>query len=328
MIIQNLYKNIIGNWKLEVNKKILLSLCLLLFSFCAVSQDSIPANVPVTEKKNLEFQEFFFKALSEKAIRNYQKAIDNLEECNTLIPNNKAVLFELSKNYLLLNKPFEALEYGNLALKKDPENLWVLEHLVATHKKDRNYSDAIKLQEKIAKTHPKKKQDLVFLHLQNRDYVSAKKTLNELENEKLLSARLRRIKATLEKPKTVKKTKELPKTNPQNLDLVKQFESDKSFNSLKLLLEKLDSENASELTKYSQNGIGLFPAQPFVYLMNGKALNKQKQYKKALESLQNGIDFVIDDPKTEAIFYTEMANAYQGLGKTKEADKFRKKAKQ
>lgn len=328
MIIQNLYKNIIGNWKLEVNKKTLLSLCLLLFSFCAFSQDSIPANIPVTEKKNLEFQEYFFKALSEKSIRNYQKAIDNLEECNTLIPNNKAVLFELSKNYLLLNKPFEALEYGNLALEKDPENLWILEHLVAINKKDRNYKDAIKLQEKIAKTHPKKKQALVFLHLQNRDFVSAKKTLNELENEKLLSARLRRIKANLEKPKAVKKTKELPKTNPQNLDLVKQFESDKSFNSLKLLLEKLDSENAVALEKYSQNGIGLFPAQPFVYLMNGKALNKQKQYKKALESLQNGIDFVIDDPKTEAIFYREMANAYQGLGKTKEADKFRKKAKQ
>ena len=61
--------------------------------------------------------------------------------------------------------------------------------------------------------------------------------------------------------------------------------------------------------------------------MNGKALNLQKSYKKALESLQNGIDFVIDDATMEASFYKQMAAAYQGLGKTKEAEKFRKKAK-
>ena len=327
MIIQNLH-NIYKAKKLEVRNKILLSFFLLLFSFISFSQDSIPANVPVTEKKNLEFQEFFFKALSKKAIRNYQEAIDNLEECNTLIPNNKAVLFELSKNYLLLNKSFEALEYGNLALEKDPDNLWVLEHLVSTHKKDRNYADAIKLQEKIAKNHPKKKQDLVFLHLQNRDFVSAKKTLNELEKEKLLSVRLRRIKVSLEKSRTVKKAKKPLKVNPKNSDIVKRFESDKSFTTLKKLLEKLNIENSPDLIKYSQQGIDLFPAQPFVYLMNGKALNKQKKYKKALESLQNGIDFVIDDPKNEAVFYKEMAVAYQGLGNIKEADKHRKKAKQ
>lgn len=327
MIIQNLH-NILRNKKQDIRSKTVLSFFLLLFSFFSFSQDSIPANVSVVEKKNIQFQEFFFKALSEKAIRNYQKAIDNLEECNTLIPNNKAILFELSKNYLLLNKPFEALEYGNLALEKDTENIWVLEHLVTTYKKNRNYADAIKLQERIAKNNPKKKQDLVFLHLQNRDYVSAKKTLNELKKEKLLTPRLRSIKTSLEKSKRKEKTVQIPKTTSGNIDLVTQFENDKSFDTLKKLLKKLDTENSTDLAKYSQNGMVLFPAQPYVYLMSGKALNKQKAYKKALENLQNGIDFVIDDPKMEAVFYREMAIAYQGLGNTKEADKHRKKAKQ
>ena len=62
--------------------------------------------------------------------------------------------------------------------------------------------------------------------------------------------------------------------------------------------------------------------------MNGKALNTLNKYQEALETLQNGIDFVIDDKKLSAKFYIELGNAYQGLGNKKEADKYFKKAKQ
>ena len=60
--------------------------------------------------------------------------------------------------------------------------------------------------------------------------------------------------------------------------------------------------------------------------MNGKANNLKRDYKKALESLQNGIDFVIDDKKMELNFYLEIANANSGLGNIKEANKYTKKA--
>ncbi len=327
MIIQNLHK-IYRNKKQEARSKTFLSLFFILLSlFSVVAQDSIPAKSSVSEQKNLAFQKFFFKALSEKAIRNYQKAIENLEEANLLIPNNKAVLFEFSKNYYTLNKFFEALEYGNKALEKDAENLWILEHLVKVYKQDRNYTDAIKTQSKIAKNHPKKKQKLVFLYLQNLDFVSAKRTLKELEKAKLLTSRLRRIKEKLYKKNTkivpIKKTRKTVKKST----LRAQFKNDKSFVSLKKLFKKLTLEKSKDLLTYSEQGLRLFPAQPLVYLMNGKALNNQKSYKKALESLQNGFDFVIDDTKMEVNFYSEIAIAYQGLGNTKEADKFLKKAK-
>ena len=85
-------------------------------------------------------------------------------------------------------------------------------------------------------------------------------------------------------------------------------------------------ENPDELLKYSNEGISLFPAQPYVYLNKGRALIYQKEYKKALTSLRNGIDFVIDD-KMEAKFYTEMAIAYKGLGNLKEEIIYRQKSK-
>ena len=295
----------------------------MLCSLFIYSQDSIPAAEALTEKKDILFQESFFKALSQKAIFNYKKAIEYLENCNQLVPNNKSVLFELSKNYLKLGRNIEAIEYINLALNKEPDNLWMLTHKVTILRRVAHFDEAIITQEKIAEKHPKKKQLLVFLHLQNRNVVAAKKVLSELKDAKLLNSRLRRILEKLNNtpPKTTKSIK-----NNSNTDLRSAFEKEKTYNSLKLLLEELTINNHSDLLKYSEQGLTLFPAQPFVYLMNGKALNNSKQHKKALLSLQNGIDFVIDNNEIEAKFYLEMAKAYKKLNNTKKAKSFTNKA--
>ena len=88
---------------------------LLYNPFCIVAHVSIAIAEDIEEKILLQFQEYFFKSLSEKSIKNYQIAIQNLEECNAILPNDKAVFFELSKNYLFLNRTTEALQYNNNA---------------------------------------------------------------------------------------------------------------------------------------------------------------------------------------------------------------------
>lgn len=333
MIIQNLY-NIFRSKNEEVriktslftNNKLVFSFLFSLFSFILYAQDSIVPQENITEKTSLQFQEYFFKAITEKAIKNHQLAIENLNECNRLMPNNKAVLFELSKNFLFLNQLPEAIAFGTKALNLEPNNVWILEHMVKTYRRNYNFTKAIEIQERIAKNHPKKKQQLVFLHLQNKDKNAAKKVLNELAAAKMLNARLRKIQDSLEKkPKvTASKTKV---TSAVNTDLKRVFENEKSFTALQKLLTDLDTKNDINLLKYSEEGMVLFPAQPFVYLMNGKAFNNNKKYKKAIETLQNGIDFVIDDAKMETAFYTELIKAYEGLGDVKNARKFRKKIK-
>lgn len=306
------------------SKQILLfSFAFYLMSFTLFSQDSIPASVNLLEKNNVKFQESFFKALSQKAIYNYQKAIEFLEECNELVPSNKAVLFELSKNYAKLNRNTEAIEYVELALNKDSENLWLLEHKVTLLKRTAFFEEAIKVQEKIAVKHPKKKQFLVFLHLQNRDLASAKKVLLELQEAKLLNSRLRRIQDKLNNKQPKIKHK---KFKIANTDVRLSFEKDKTFNNLKALLKQLETNNHTDFLKYTEQGLALFPAQPFVYLMNGRALNKKNQFKKAIESLQNGIDFVIDNNEIEAQFYLEISKAYKGLNDIKKSNTFKNKA--
>lgn len=319
-IIQNSYNKYLKNKE----SRIILYFFLVLFCLTSNAQDSIPVSTSIDEERNVKFQEYFFDAITQKAIQNYQNAINKLADCNELIPNNKAVLFELSKNYLSLNKPFQALQYANEALRLERENLYILEHIVKIHKKDNNFKEAINIQEKIAEKFPKKRGEVVFLYLKNNDVKSAKLILSDLEKAKLLTPKLRRIKNSLFKKNT---TENIVVTNSHKNTLLDNFNKNNSFENLKKLLLKLSADNNSNLLEYSKKGIELYPAQPFVYLMNGKGLNIQKQYKKAIDVLLMGIDFVIDDTKTENDFYRELAFSYKNIGDSKNAKIYLKKIK-
>ena len=82
--------------------------------------------VNINEEKNLQFQTHFFEALKQTAIKNYGKAIEQLEKCNQLDSNSVAVDFEFSKNYLLLKKYFEADIFIEKALEIEPQNMHLL----------------------------------------------------------------------------------------------------------------------------------------------------------------------------------------------------------
>jgi tetratricopeptide (TPR) repeat protein len=287
-----------------------------------ISQDSIPIAKDFTEEKELKFQDFFFKALSEKSIGNNQRAIENLESCNQILTNNASVFFEFSKNYLLLKNILLAKEYINRALQIENDNIWMLKHSVKVFVADRNFSEAIKIQEKVVVINQKERAYLVRLLFQNREYKKAILLMNTLEKENVLPERLRSLKNNLEVGNSKKDKKE--KSN-DIFSLINRFKYDKSYKLLEQILQNY-LENPNELLKYSNEGISLFPAQPYVYLTKGRALIYLKEYKKALTSLRNGIDFVIDD-KMEAKFYTEMAIAYKGLGNLKEEIIYRQKSK-
>ena len=76
---------------LKFLKGSLFSLLFFLISLKSYTQDSLPVAIDFTEEKELKFQQFFFTALSQKSIGNYQKAIENLESCNQILLNNKSV---------------------------------------------------------------------------------------------------------------------------------------------------------------------------------------------------------------------------------------------
>ena len=306
---------------LKFLKGSLFSLLFFLISLKSYTQDSLSVAIDFTEEKELKFQQFFFTALSQKSIGNYQKAIENLESCNQIEPNNKSVFFEFSKNYLYLNNTLLAKEYINRAIIQDSKNIWMQKHLVKVFEKENNFFEAIKIQQKIIVLNPKENKNLVLLYLKNRDYKKALSFMKTLEEDNLLSSDLKKIKERLEKT-NYSETQKVKVSK----DIYKRFETEKTYTLLKQIL-LATKDNSVLLLKYSKEGIALFPAQPFVYLINGSTLNVNREFKKALEILQNGIDFVIEDAM-EALFYKEMALAYKGLNNKVEErrymEKFRK----
>tara|TARA_R110002124_G_scaffold55615_1_gene157433 strand:+ start:1915 stop:2853 length:939 start_codon:yes stop_codon:yes gene_type:complete len=289
--------------------------------FAGFSQDSIPISPNLKEENFLQFQDHFFKALAQKSIYNYRVAIENLEKCNELKPNDVSVLFELSKNYLMMKQFLEAEQYAIQALKIAPDNYWVLEHLGTIYLASSNIKSAIVIQEKIVEINPKGKEKLVFLYFQNNQLEKAKMLLAALEKENQLTPNLIQFRKQFFK-KVVQKTA-IKSENFQ--DLIAKFESDKSFETLRKIVT-LPTITNKQLLFYSNKGLEFFPAQAFVYLMNAKALNQNNNYKKAIEQLSNGIDFVIDDKNLEADFYEELAISYGKLGNEKEAIKNKNKA--
>lgn len=324
-------------------KLALFSFFIFLFSIDSIAQDSIPEKLDTTEETELKFQLFFFKALSEKSIGNYQKAIENLESCNQILSNDIAVFFEFSKNYLFLNNTLLAKEYIERSLAKEPTNIWMLAHLVKIYLKDNKYAEAILTQQKLVAINPKERVFLARLYVYNGQIKEGISLMNTLEKEHLLPSYLKKLRANLESRKeySVKKNlddkesddEDVEEENPSKEEalsvdlnvLINQFKIDKSYKIVEEILKK-SIENYDDLLRFSEEGMALFPAQAYVYFVNGKVLNDTKNYKKALTILQSGTDFVIDD-KMEAAFYLEIAKAYKGLGNDKEEMKYLQKAK-
>lgn len=305
--------------------RIALVVCLgLLFNPFLISAQDSTAVKDLDEEKELKFQQYFFKALSEKSIKNYQKAIENLELCNEVLPESVTVFFEFSKNYLLLNKPNDAKFYIKKALAKEPQDIWMLEHLVAIHERERDYQSAINVQRKVVEQNPKGNEHLVRLLYQNASYKEALSLMKEIEQNKGLSQFLKTLKRSIEsRSSTI-----IKKESNDLKSLITNFEEgDSSFPVLKKLLNKSIEEDISTFHKYSEKAIDLFPAQPFVYLMRGKSLEIQKKYGQAIAILESGIDFVIDNPTMEAEFYETLAKAFDGQGKGTKAQEYRTKAK-
>lgn len=277
------------------------------------------------EQKQLNFQKFFFTALQQKAIGNYDKALEALELCQNIRNDDLAVIFEFSKNYFAQEKYFEAITFAEKALEKQPNDVYLLEHLKDIHIQQKDYNKALDLQLKIVDQKPQNQADLVILYIRNNRIEDARQLLVDLEKKGLLSESLAPFKDSLFPTGIRTPSEEKPKQlQGQSLDELKAaYGTKKTFQVLKeILSHEFKVNQFLDLEKDSKEGLDLFPAQPFVYLMHGKALNKLKKYNEAIPYLKNGLDYVIDDSNIEADFYEELSLSYKGLRKNTEASKY------
>lgn len=407
-----------------------------------------------------EFQDYFFEALKQKGIENYEKAIIALEKCLEVDTEKSVVYFELGKNYRELEEFDKAISSFQKANDLEPEKESVLVYLFQTYGMMEDFDGAIATLKKLIPIDVSYKEDLANLYLLNENYDQALSLLDKLDAElgansyrnslrRQIFARTNNTTAQIENlqegisdnpdveqnylnliyihsengedEEAFKVAQELLETNPgstlAHLALYKFYlnkgNTDAAVASMKIVFEseEIDAESkfkvlndflnfvqenpeyedelievAGKLSEwedapklYEQLGsyylkknnredalkffeLGLkenpenfqltkntlflqlefgkfdaaknlsakalegFPSQPLLYLFQAVALNKLMDYEAAAESLQDGLDYLIDDKLMEIDFYSQLAISYNGMKNADKAEEYRRKA--
>ena len=281
-----------------------------------------------SDDTRIKFENHFYDALKYKAIGNYSRAIIELEKCKQLFPKEHSLAFEFAKNYYFQNKFDEAALYIEEALHNDSESYWYLEQAKKIYVKQFNYGKAIEIQEDIIKLRPEKKEDLVLIYIRANEIARAQTLIDELTKQGVSSYRLKSYQRSIVSLRKRSASKEIVAVKNETIqDLKVRFKSEKKFDVLKeILVFEYANKNEEALLKFSEEGLELFPAQPFVYLMQGRSFNFGKKYNDAIDVLINGIDFIVEDKLLEAYFYEQLAISYEGLNQVDKARKSREKS--
>ncbi|WP_396195364.1 tetratricopeptide repeat protein [Flavobacterium sp.] len=140
-----------------------------------------PEEVAAVDDK---FQNFFYESLKQKGIENYDKAIEALEQCKELEPNNAVVYFELGKNYLAQKKYKEAYANFEKVTQMDPKNRWAWVGMYDVCYDTQDYNQSIVIIQKLIEFNADYKEDLTSLYMNTKQFDKALELINEL-NEKV-----------------------------------------------------------------------------------------------------------------------------------------------
>lgn len=230
------------------------------------------------------FQEYFFEALKQKGIENYELALEALKKAFNAAqdnPKNIAVLdFESGKNLIQLKRYDEAETALLAALKITGERRDVLEVIYDLYYQQKDYASAIPWVEKLMKGDDDYKEDLSNLYYQTKQYTRALELLDELDQswgESVYRDSLRRqiYKLTGNTEGAIDNLESKIDKNPRN-------EQD-YLNLIYLYSEEGNTEKAFELALKLQEQI---PNSEKVHIALYKFYLEESNLSKALESIE------------------------------------------
>ena len=442
-----------------LNKKHIAFIVFLLFSFGnQLFAQQNPEDIALEENKT---EDYFFEALAQRGIENYDKAIVAIQKCLEKEPKNPAFLYELGKNQLDAKDYVAAEITFKSAVEIDNKQRWYWNGLYDVYYETKNFDKAIGVVQKLIEFDPNMREDLVSLYMNTDQKEKALYLLKEMEASSHLTKTMEFYKLKLEsskefaspKKETLEKgIKEHPKYEQNYIDLISLYlsfnQEEKAFEVARVLEKEIpnsdwahvslvkfylasnDGINASksmfkvlmnskidlkikhrvfneflifavknptfftdvdaaipyfdndseiavakEVAKFfwkksdldkaiyyfeiaikkspddieslnyflevlqqkqdyqrlvvkATECIELFPTQPNYYYYAGLGYNQLKNYKKAKENLENGLDFVIEDLKLEANFYEQLVISCEFLNDLKAKQLYASKLKQ
>lgn len=160
-------------------KKFVIGILLLSLSGTTFAQKE-PDDIALASN---EFQNSYYEALKQKGIENNDRAIESLQKCVVLEPNNAAVYNELGRNYLKLKKYKEAYDAFEKASKIEPTNRWFWHGMYDVAYQIQDYNQAIILVTKLITFDANYKEDLTSLYMYTQQYDKALVLINEMNDD-------------------------------------------------------------------------------------------------------------------------------------------------
>lgn len=266
-----------------------------------------------------DFQENFFEALKQKGIENYDKAVNLLLKCKQLDSENSVVDYELAKAYYEDKEYIFAEGYAVDALVAEPDNPWYLEALVDILEKQGNSIDAVAA--RIPYDNPKLKENLALTYFKRGKYDNALKVLKEVNKSAFSEDLTAKINTAVAKRKAESNVTSFTMTNTNTA----------AANPMQGFKNRIDglirANSNSILLQVSDEALETYPSQPYFYYAQGYALNKNNKPKAAIEVLEAGLDYLVNDLPLGNKFYTELAAAYTATYNTVKANMYLRKIK-
>ena len=257
-----------------------------------------------------------------------KEQIENLESRVENNPDNESNYLALIFRYSENNETAKAFETAKELLKINPNSQLVHLALYKFYLDDNDAEKAIESMKMVVKSSQIKPEaklkvlsDFVEFVKENPEYeahlVEATSLISDENNEKSLTELGQYYLSKNNKPKALEYFQEALKQDTNNFAILR-----------KVLLLQIDLQQYKEAEERSTGALEIYPSQPIFYLINGVALNQLNNPKKAIESLEMGLDYIIDDMKMEADFYNQLSKGYGLFNNTAKAKTFSDKAKQ
>lgn len=228
-----------------------LIILLLLVTVSAFSQTDIQKNA-VSFSKGLECK---YKEDPDGAIKYFEEALKYM-------PNDAASMFELSEQYVKVNRIDDGFEMIRKAAELDPDNKWYQMRLALFYRNMEQYDEFVRIYESLTKKYPgdvNMLSDLLDVYLVMEKYDKAIEKLDLLEKQVGVNTRYYHVIAKVfmdnhkekEAAQLYEKIKAIDPTDPYvNISLLEYYEKngevDKAFDEL---IEAINNETLDFTTK-------------------------------------------------------------------------------
>lgn len=248
--------------------------------------------------------------------KNYTAAIAEAEKLATQFPENNDLQVAYAQMLLEGGQEAKAQKLLEQYISKDYSFLSHL-LLLKVYQKQNKETEKNTLLSKILenKTTPEEVRSLILKEYAQSDNSIVEKSLDKIAEQNPQDAGSWELYAQ----KAVK-NKAYEKARDAYLKVV-NLDGTKFEAWQKLLWLDTELGQADDLLNHSEQALELYPTQAIFWLYNGIAFFEKKQHKKSLESFQQGLDLVRNNPELQIQLQIRQADAYFAQEQYDKADK-------